>query len=49
MEKKEDQGRTAENLMTQITKDLKEEVARTDIIAHHGWKGILIDKKGVIK
>ncbi len=30
MEKKEDQGKTAENLMTQITKDLKEEVARTD-------------------
>jgi hypothetical protein len=30
LEKKEDQGKTAENLMTQITKDLKEEVVRTE-------------------
>ena len=30
MEKKEDQEKTAENLMTQITKDLNEEVAGTE-------------------
>ena len=30
LEKKEDQEKTAENLMTQITKDLNEEVARTE-------------------
>jgi hypothetical protein len=30
LEKNEDQEKTAENLMTQITKDLKEEVARIE-------------------